>query len=215
MFSFLNDLEHLKQSDLQFKQEYKYKMVDPFKVYDKDTAIEEMDQLDVTLQICTLYQGLPHGLAFIHYIPLTEHGSYSFKGLGVFFQGKLHNAPFTWVNQLGFGSTFSMMQNGRPAPNSYYTQFMPNGGRYNADSLMMPTNQSGWLRSLKQIDKEKRANGQSMSWCNKKIIIENYKDNNKLAENKYFELQNDGTHTLYYNTSRGQKIEVSLGHKMI
>ena len=43
MFSFLNDLENLKQKDYQYKKNYQYSLVHPYIGYDKETPIEEMD----------------------------------------------------------------------------------------------------------------------------------------------------------------------------
>ena len=51
----------------------------------------------------------------------------SFKGLGFFNDGKLNSAPFTAVNGDATGYSFSKMENGRPAHNSYHTLFYNNG----------------------------------------------------------------------------------------
>jgi hypothetical protein len=55
-----------------------------------------MDKISVTLEICTLYNGLPHGLALIKYKPINSKDD-SFRGIGVFYNGILHDAPFTCV----------------------------------------------------------------------------------------------------------------------
>ena len=78
-----------------------------------------MEKVEVTLEICTLYKGVPYGLALI------KHST--FKGIGIFNDGKLTGAPFTCVNRNRWGLSFSKMENGRPADNSYYTEFYPNG----------------------------------------------------------------------------------------
>ena len=76
-----------------------------------------MEKMEVTLEICTLYKGVPYGPALI------KHSE--FKGIGVFNNGKLTGGPFTCaMDSLGF--SFSKMDNGRPADNSYYTSFYPN-----------------------------------------------------------------------------------------
>jgi hypothetical protein len=70
--------------------------------------------------MCTIYKGVPHGIAIINY----ENPSYyhlSFRGVGVFDHGKLNNAPFTWVDGDGEVLSLSKMQNGRPADGSYLT----------------------------------------------------------------------------------------------
>jgi hypothetical protein len=70
--------------------------------------------------MCTLYKGLPHGIALIAYTD-TEYTGWSFRGVGVFVHGQLNNAPFTCVNGGGHGLSLSKMQNGRPADGSYET----------------------------------------------------------------------------------------------
>jgi hypothetical protein len=92
-------------------------MVHPYKDEDEDTDIDEMEQITVTLELCTLYNGLPHGIAVISHSNENEYDS--FRGLGVFVHGKLHNAPFTCVDGSGSGISCSNMQNGRPADGSY------------------------------------------------------------------------------------------------
>ena len=75
--------------------------------------------MEVTLEMCTLYKGVPYGLALI------KHSF--FKGIGIFNDGKLTGGPFTYVSNRGWGYSFSKMENGRPADNSYYTSFYSNG----------------------------------------------------------------------------------------
>jgi hypothetical protein len=65
MFSFYNSLYDLKQKDLKFKQNFKYSIVHPIKNYSEKTPIEEMDLITVNLEMCTLYKGVPYGLALI------------------------------------------------------------------------------------------------------------------------------------------------------
>ena len=49
----------------------------------------------VNLEMCTTYKGIPYGPALIDYKdPKFQH--LSFKGIGVFNDGKLHNTPFTY-----------------------------------------------------------------------------------------------------------------------
>ena len=108
MFSFFNDLDNLKQNDYQLKKDYEYTIVHPYKDYEQDTRIEEMEQISVTLEICTLFNGLPHGIAIITYTN-PESNYDSFRGVGVFVNGKLHNAPFTCLEGLGYGRSFSRM----------------------------------------------------------------------------------------------------------
>ncbi len=46
--------------------------------------------------MCTVYKGVPYGPALIKY-DNPDYESYSFKGLGVFDQGKLHLTPFSCI----------------------------------------------------------------------------------------------------------------------
>ena len=65
----------------------------------------------------TLYKDTPHGIALINYTdPKDKHSS--FRGVGVFHHGKLHNAPFSCLVGSGFTYSFSKMENGRPADTS-------------------------------------------------------------------------------------------------
>ena len=42
-------------------------MVHPYKCYTESKPIESMDQISVTLEMCTVYKGVPHGIAIINY----------------------------------------------------------------------------------------------------------------------------------------------------
>ncbi len=86
-------------------------------------------EIEATLEICTLWKGVPHGLAIIYY-KYPECKWNSFRGIGVFNRGQLHNAPFICIWNYGTGShesgqLFSKMQNGRTANDCFETSFMP------------------------------------------------------------------------------------------
>jgi hypothetical protein len=118
-------------------------MVHPVKDIFEDKEIDEIDKISATLGICTLYKGLPHGIALIEYTdPESKYDS--FRGLGIFDHGRLHSTPFTYVDGNGEGASFSKMQNGRPADRSYYTGFNPNKKTQHVDSLEEKTDVSGW-----------------------------------------------------------------------
>ena len=138
MFDFYNDFDTLKQSDWQFKQDFKYKILNPFRGYEADTSLEDMEQIEVTLSICTLWNGVPHGLASIEYEDPDDDSNY-WDGVGVFIHGQLHNTPFTYLDGVGEGYLFSKMENGRPADGSYHTKFFANGESQNVDSLETET----------------------------------------------------------------------------
>jgi hypothetical protein len=101
-------------------------MVYPIGLYYNDTAIKDMEKIEATLEICTLYKGVPHGIAIIQYTDPNNKWC-SFRGAGVFNNGKLHNTPFSCVNGEGFRFSYSMMQNGRPADGSLRTEFYKDG----------------------------------------------------------------------------------------
>jgi hypothetical protein len=93
--------------------------------------------------MCTLYKGLPHGIARIAYTHPDKIGL-SFLGVGVFVHGQLNNAPFTWVNGYGDRYSYSKMQNGRPADGSYETYFKGDGATQYVHSLQEETDVTGW-----------------------------------------------------------------------
>ena len=99
-----------------------------------------MKKITVRLDICTLYNGLPHGIAFFSHID----SPFSFRGLGMFVHGKLHNAPFMYFNERGSRFSFSMMHNGRPADGCMYTKFCERGDKHHVDSLEEETDVDGW-----------------------------------------------------------------------
>jgi hypothetical protein len=77
-----------------------------------------MNKIDVILEICTLFNGIPNGIALIQFTH-PNFQKHSFKGVGVFEDGKLHNGPFSCIEGTGAGYSFSNMMNGRPAENSF------------------------------------------------------------------------------------------------
>jgi hypothetical protein len=97
----------------------------------------------VTLEMCTLYKGVPHGIALIDYTDPKDK-RLSFRGVGVFHHGQLHNTPFTYVDGDGYARSYSKMHNGRPADASYCTYFIPSGVTQHVDSLEAETDVSGW-----------------------------------------------------------------------
>ena len=86
---------------------------------------------------------MPYGLALIEYTDPDEK-RYSFKGVGIFVDGILTNAPFSCLTGDGVGLSFSMMQNGRPADNTYYTFF----------------NESGYIQNINLLNKQIDVSGQ-------------------------------------------------------
>ena len=101
-----------------------------------------MEKIEVTLEICTLHNGVPYGLSIIQYNNPKDK-VLSFKGIGVFNEGKLNRSPFTLVTENGWGRLFSKMENGRPANNSHCTLFYKNGYKKHIQSLKEKTDVSG------------------------------------------------------------------------
>ena len=152
-----------------------------------------MSQIEVTVSMCTLYKGVPHGLAAINYEdPDDEY--YSFKGVCVLNHGQLHNTPFMCLTGYGDGFSFSNMQNGRPADASYHTQFYRDGCTQYVDSKETKTDVSGWQWYSGQVDKERRRNGLGKYWYNDGRIYIGQQKNDNNTEGKMYKLQQDGTH---------------------
>ena len=81
-------------------------MLHPYKMYEAQTAIADMDMIEATVSLCTVYKNaIPIGPALIEYTDQSEDSEYlSFRGVGVFNeQGILANAAFTCVRGDGEG----------------------------------------------------------------------------------------------------------------
>ena len=90
--------------------------------------------IEVTLNFCTVHNGIPYGLAKIYYHK-EESKFESFNGICFFTDGKLHKGPFTCRDEHGWVSSFSMMLNGRPGDSHYMTRFFPRGYQRHLNSL--------------------------------------------------------------------------------
>ena len=101
-----------------------------------------MEKVAVTLEMCTLFKGLPSGLALIQFTH-PSNKALSFKGVGLFNEGILNNTSFTCITGNGYGRFFSKMHNGRPAHKSYYTDFNAKGYKQHVNSLNEKTDVSG------------------------------------------------------------------------
>jgi hypothetical protein len=105
-FSFYNDVDSLGARDVQIKRDFKCQIVTPFSPYNPPIPVENMAKYDVTLKLCTLFKGVPHGPAYIEYTHPSEKG-HSFDGVGVFNEGRLHLGPFSAITGQGVGVSFS------------------------------------------------------------------------------------------------------------
>ena len=97
----------------------------------------------MTLELCTVYKGVPYGLAIIKYSHPDNIGL-SFRGIGVLNQGKLSNSSFNCIMGSGTGFHFANMENGRPADKSYASIFNPRGHKQNSYLLKKEIDDSGW-----------------------------------------------------------------------
>jgi hypothetical protein len=105
-FSFYNDVDSLGARDVQIKRDFKCQIVTPIGIYNPPIPVENMEKSNVTLKLCTLYKGVPHGPAYIEYTHPSDKGL-SFDGVGVFNEGRLHLGPFSAIDGRGVGFSFS------------------------------------------------------------------------------------------------------------
>ena len=134
-----------------------------------------MTKVEVTLQMCTFFKGVPSGLTLIQYKD-PQSKSLSFKGIGVFNNGKLHDSPFLIIDCYGEGKLFSKMIDGRPADLSYSTTFHEDNAKQHVYSIKHKTRVSGCQIFSVQLNKEGLRNGFGKSWKEDGSIYEGYYD---------------------------------------
>ena len=81
MWACLQNLEALKIDDVRTAIDFEHEIIHPYQQYFKETAIAEMEKIPVTLEICTLYKGVPCGIAIIRYQKPGDKYE-SFRGVG-------------------------------------------------------------------------------------------------------------------------------------
>ena len=81
MWACLQNLEALKRDDVRTAIDFEHEIIHPYKWYGKETAIAIMEKIKVKLEICTLYKGVPCGIAIIRYQNPGNRND-SFRGLG-------------------------------------------------------------------------------------------------------------------------------------
>jgi hypothetical protein len=75
-------------------------------------------EIEATLELCTFNKGIPYGPAIITYKHKNDAShAVSFKGIGIFNEGKLHNSPFLAIRGDGEVWQIITMINGRPQDN--------------------------------------------------------------------------------------------------
>ena len=125
------------------------------------------------LSKCTLYKGIPYGLAHISFKHPT-HDWNSFEGMGVFTDGKLHMGPFTCQQGSGYRRSCSLMIDGRPADSSFFTQFFNNGATRNVESLKTSTDVSGYQFRSSRVQ-QALSHGEGKEWLTKgRMFIGDY-----------------------------------------
>jgi hypothetical protein len=81
MWACLQNLEALKRDDVRTAIEFKHEIIHPYKWYNEETLIAKMEKITVILEICTLYNGVPCGIAIIRYQHPDDIFE-SFRGVG-------------------------------------------------------------------------------------------------------------------------------------
>ena len=81
MWACLQNLEALKRDDVRTAIDFEHEIIHPYGPYIKEVAIAKMEKIPVTLEICTLYKGVPCGIAIIRYQDPDDEDS-SFRGVG-------------------------------------------------------------------------------------------------------------------------------------
>jgi hypothetical protein len=81
MWACLQNLEALKIDDVRTAIDFEHEIIHPYKGYGDETAIAKIEKIRVTLEICTLYKGVPCGIAIISYQGIDDE-DYSFRGVG-------------------------------------------------------------------------------------------------------------------------------------
>lgn len=175
-------------------------MIHPFKQWKIPKPYEQIPKVEVTLSMCTLVNGKPNGLAIIHYTDPIDDKSNSFKGVGLFTDGLLHNGPFTCVRGDGWGRIYSQMIKGRPADFSFRTEFFPMASyTRHIDSLTHYSSVRGMQGWTSQIQ-DGAPQGHGKIWLSHgRIFIGNF-EYSKMKEGKLLELQPDNTYTEYHVT---------------
>ena len=85
---------------------------------------------------------MPYGPSYIEYAD-PNHEFYSFKGVGVFDQGRLHMGPFSAICGDNYQRSYTLMINGRLADSHYSTTFFGPGTTRNLESLKTLTEVGG------------------------------------------------------------------------
>ncbi len=169
----------------------------PYESYKNQTSIENMTKIEVTLQMCTFFKGVPFGLTIMRYKD-PHSKSLSFKGIGVLNQGKLHETPFICIDDYGNANLFSRMIDGRPAEDSYCTWFYDSHAKQNVYSLKHQTRVSGCQYFSGQMNVEGKPHGFAKKWKEDGSIFCGYYDFGWRVEGKEYILRPEAKHNLFY-----------------
>ncbi len=93
-----------------------------------------MKTCKIIIQFCAFLKDVPYGLALIK---CNHPGDkiYSFEGVGVFTNGKLHLGPFIAIRGDDYVISCSQMIDGRPADSQFVTLFFASGVKAHLESL--------------------------------------------------------------------------------
>jgi hypothetical protein len=75
-------------------------MIHPYCFLKGSKDFDKIPEIEATLDICTLYQGVPYGPAIITFNHKRKKWL-SFEGVGIFTNGKLDGGPFTYIDDFG------------------------------------------------------------------------------------------------------------------
>ena len=85
-FSFYENLDVLRMDDLQYKKDFKWKIVHPYYQTTPIMPADILPKYEVILKICTLHKGVPYGPSLISF-KHPEDVYESFDGVGIFRNG--------------------------------------------------------------------------------------------------------------------------------
>ena len=120
--------------------------------------------------------GVPNGLCWMYYQykgelgdaaypvvnksdPYLDGQRLTFKGIGMFVEGVLSQAPAFFVDGEGYSLSFSWMKDGRPSNNSQYREYYPEGKKIPVYNSKTSTDVSNCLYSIGTVDSNRDKQG--------------------------------------------------------
>ncbi len=156
-------------------------------------------EIEVILELCTTHKGIPYGPALITYRHAYDASQWwSFRGVGVFTEGKLHNSPFLAKRGDGRIHQIMTMINGRPQDNGQVAYFY--GDRWKDPRNPGCRKKEGvpWLcYYLGQIDKSFKREGSARCILTDGSVFIGDWQMNVMSRGKLYKLEKDGTYTMF------------------